>query len=249
MSIGNLESFLEKHIEGFFNRKLGSVVEPAEVLKQLERELLHKRKKGSSETVVPNSYCIELTSADYQKLCARKFLDELYLQTEKLVIRNNCFMDGVLNITVNSNDDIPKGTCRILSSFTDPAQQEAMAGEVESNTIVLDKSDFNPPLNLPAEYKSASLLAVEGPDIDSYLEFGEKPIYLGSRVNNDFILTDANASRVHAYITYERHRHILYDAESLNGTYINKQLVVAPQLLHPGDEIAIGETVLLYEVI
>ncbi len=114
---------------------------------------------------------------------------------------------------------------------------------------MLDKSEFNPPLNLPTEYKTVSLLAVEGQDIDSYLEFGEKNIYIGRRVNNDFILTDTNASRVHAYITYERHRHILYDAESTNGTYINGKSVVLPQLLRPGDEIGIGETVLLYEVI
>ena len=74
-------------------------------------------------------------------------------------------------------------------------------------------------------------------------------MYYGSRVNNDFFLTDGNASRVHAYIAYERHRHILYDADSLNGTFVNGQRVLSPQLLHAGDEITIGETVLLYEVI
>ena len=42
MSIGNLESFLEKKIEGFFNRKLSSVLEPTEVIKQLEREIIRK---------------------------------------------------------------------------------------------------------------------------------------------------------------------------------------------------------------
>ena len=92
-------------------------------------------------------------------------------------------------------------------------------------------------------------MALEGKDIDSYLEFGERTIYIGRRVNNDFILTDTNASRVHAYITYERHRHILYDADSMNGTYVNGRAVVLPQLLRPGDELRIGETVLLYEVI
>ena len=62
-------------------------------------------------------------------------------------------------------------------------------------------------------------------------------------------MTDTNASRLHAYISYERHRHILYDAASLNGTFVNGRRVVSPQLLRPGDEITIGGTVLLYEVI
>lgn len=249
MSIGKLESFLEKHIEGFFNRKLGGSVEQSEIAKQLERELLHRRKKGRSEAIVPNSFYIELTAEDYQKLCVRNFLDELYVQAEKLVIQNDCFMDGDLEITINSSEALAKGTCSVKSYFTEEEPQAQKVSQVECTTIILDKSEFNPPLNLPVEYKTVSLLALEGPDVDSYLEFGEKQIYIGRRVNNDFILTDHNASRVHAYIAYARHRHILYDAESLNGTFVNGQRVVSPQLLHNGDEITIGETVLLYEVI
>lgn len=249
MSMGRLESFLERHIEGFFNRRLGSSVEQAEVMKRLERELLHRRKKGRAETVVPNSFYIELTEEDYQRLCVRRFLDELYVQAEKLVIQNDCFMDEDLAITVNSNSSLSRGTCVVAARFAGDEPREEPSGQAECNTIILDKSEFNPPLNLPVEHKTVSLLAVEGPDIDSYLEFGEKQIYIGRRVNNDFILTDTNASRLHAYISYERHRHVLYDAESLNGTFVNGKRVVSPQLLRSGDEITIGGTVLLYEVI
>lgn len=249
MSMGKLESFLEKHIEGFFNRKLGSSVEQSEIFKQLERELLHHRKKGRAEIVVPNCYNIELTKDDYQRLCMRRFLDALYIQAEKLVINNDCFMDGSLEINISSNEELKQGNCTVTGKFTELLPTDIEERQLESNTIILDKSEFNPPLNLPTEYKTVSLLAIEGPDIDSYLEFGEKQIFIGRRVNNDFIMTDTNASRVHAYIAYERHRHVLYDAESLNGTFVNGQRVVSPQLLHPGDEITIGESILLYEVL
>ena len=37
MSIGKLESFLETHIEGFFNRKLGGAVEQSEIMKLILR--------------------------------------------------------------------------------------------------------------------------------------------------------------------------------------------------------------------
>lgn len=249
MSVGKLESFLEKHIEGFFNRKLGSSVEKPEILKQLERELLQRRKKSADGMVVPNSFYIELTEEDYQRLCVRRFLDDLYVWVEKLVIKNDCFMDGELSINVRGSAELKKGTFTVEGRFAEDEEPEETDGEPECNTIILDKSQFNPPLNLPTEYKTVSLLAMEGPDIDSYLEFGEKQIYIGRRVNNDFILTDHNVSRVHAYIAYQRHRHVLYDAESLNGTFINGVQVLYPQLLSSGDEISIGETVLLYEVI
>ncbi|MBE6106782.1 FhaA domain-containing protein [Anaerovibrio lipolyticus] len=251
MSIGNLESFLEKKIEGFFNRKLSSVLEPTEVIKQLEREIIRKRRKSQTGLIVPNFYYVEMAPDDYQRLCARRFLDELYVMVEKMIISNDCFMDGQLEITLNANEEFKKGTCEVKGTFVDDSygEMEQPIEVPECHTIVLNKSEFKPPLNLPVEHKTVSLLAIEGPDIDSYLEFGEKQIYIGRRVNNDFILTDTNASRVHAFITYERHRHILYDAESLNGTFVNGQRVVSPQLLHTGDEIRIGETVLVYEVI
>jgi len=249
MSIGNLEAFLERKIEGFFNRKLSSVLEPSEVMKQLEREILRKKRKSKDGLIVPNFYYVEMAPEDYQRLCARRFLDEIYIMVEKTVIINDLFMDGHLEITVNSNEELSRGTCDVSGRFADNSYDEKPPENAECHTIVLDRSEFNPPLNLPTEYKTVSLLALEGKDIDSYLEFGEKTIYIGRRVNNDFILTDTNASRVHAYITYERHRHILYDADSMNGTYVNGRAVVLPQLLRPGDELRIGETVLLYEVI
>ena len=104
------------------------------------------------------------------------------------------------------------------------------------------------PLNLPQEMKITSLKVVEGPDTDAYLEFGEGQIYIGRREKNDFILTDTKASRLHAWIAYENHRHVLYDAQSTNGTYVNGEPVESICLC-AGDEIQIGTTVLLYEVI
>ena len=101
----------------------------------------------------------------------------------------------------------------------------------------------------PAVRQNEALLTVvEGPDMDAYLEFGEGQIYIGRREKNDFILTDTKASRLHAWIAYENHRHVLYDAQSTNGTYVNGEPVES-LCLCSGDEIQIGTTVLLYEVI
>lgn len=272
MSIGKLESFLGKHIEGFFNKNFSSKLEFSEVIKQLEREVLHKRKKSRNGAIVPNAYFIDMSKEDYHRMCVRRFMDDLHVAVEKAVIVNECFMDGELTITMNMRDDLKEGMCEVYSRYQDDSysdlagrtdtasvdestrvvqgiQSETAPKEDTSSTIVLNREDFNPPLNLPEEYKLVSLLAVDGPDLDSYLEFGEKQIYIGRRVKNDFILTDTNASRVHAYITYERHRHVLYDADSLNGTYVKGARISQPQLLHAGDEIHIGNTVLIYDVV
>jgi hypothetical protein len=246
VGFANWESFLEKHIEGFFTKKFSSELEPAEAVHQLEREIVRRRKKTRRGDLVPNGYGLQMSGQDYQRLCARRFLDALYLAAEKLVIRENCFMDGRLHITVEKDAKLSEGMCEVISRYEEePAPQ---ADKAEPHTIVLDRSEFQPPLNLPAQHKTASLTVIEGPDLDSYLEIGERQVYLGRRESNEFILTDTNASRLHAYISYERHRHVLHDAESLNGTWVRDKKI-ADYCLCSGDEFRIGSTVLLYEVI
>ena len=245
MGISKLESFLERHIEGFFNKKFRSALEPPEVEKQVVREVGRRRRKNGQEHIVPNIYSVYMAVEDYQRLCSRRFLDDLHAAVEKETIRLDCLMDGRLHLTIEKDEDILPGTCDVRSVFQQEDKQPVCR---EQNTIVLDASHFKPPLNLPTGYKLASLTVLEGADLDAYLEFGEKQIYLGRREKNDFILTDVNASRMHAYIVFDRHRHILYDAESLNGTYLNGRRISSARLCF-GDEIKIGNTVLLYEVI
>lgn len=240
------ESFLEKNIEGFFTKKFSSELEPAEVIHQLEREMVRRKKKSRRGAMVPNSYSLRMGAKDYQCLCAKRFLDELYIAAEKLIIREDCFMDGQLHITMEKDEKMSQGLCTASSCY----EEEPVPGEdkAEPHTIVLDRSAFDPPLNLPVQHKTASLTVVEGADLDSYLEIGERQVYIGRRASNEFILTDTNASRLHAYIAYERHRHVLHDAESLNGTWV-RGTRITECCLCPGDEIRIGNTVLLYEVI
>ena len=49
------------------------------------------------------------------------------------------------------------------------------------------------------------------------------------------------------YVIFEDGTHVLYDAKSLNGTYVNGQRITRKSLKN-GDHIKLGNTVLLYEV-
>ncbi len=244
MGLGKMESFLANHIEGFFNRKFSSDLEAVELMDGLEKEL-RNRCKGRSGAVAPNTYTIVLGTEDYHRLCAQRVIDDLTAYIEKQVIVQDCVMDGGLSLRIGRKESLTKGTYELESSF-----QNGPTEDGEPSTIVLERSHLDPnrPLNLPATHKLVSLSVVEGPDRDSYLEFGEKQIYIGRRDKNEFILTDRNASRLHAWIEYERHRHVLHDAQSTNGTFLNGERVEAA-CLQPGDEIRIGESVLVYEVI
>ena len=148
-----------------------------------------------------------------------------------------------------ADEEKQRGLFELKTCATEESEEQAVCEE--QHTLVLTKPAFpggSQPLNLPPERKIVSLKVVEGPDLDAYLEFGENQIYIGRREKNEFILTDTKASRLHAWIAYENHRHVLYDAQSTNGTFVNGEPVES-LCLCAGDEIRIGETVLIYEVI
>ena len=245
MGLGKLESFLEDHIEGFFNKRFASALEPVELMKGLEKEIA-RQGRGKAEHTVPNNYVFSLAEADYQRFCAKRVSDELYLWIEKQVVLQNYVMTGKLKLDFVSDSKRTRGTYALKATFT---TDEANDCEDQMQTMVLERPKFGGgPLNLPTEYKIASLKVIAGVDKDAYLEIGERKIYIGRRDKNEFILTDSKASRLHAWLAYENHRHVLYDAQSTNGTYVNDKLVQTC-CLKSGDKIGIGSTVLLYEVI
>ncbi len=244
MKAAKWEAILENRIEGFFNRCFSGNLEWVEVFKQLEREMEKEKRISTEGTVVPNDYTVFLNEEDYQRLCAQRFRDAMHEMVERQVIRQDHYMDGELQLHLQKSSVVKKGICEVQASFL----ENPLKSLEEQHTLVLERKHFNAPLNLPHEYKIAVLTASEGLETESFLEFGEKQIYLGRLDKNDFILTDTNVSRMHAYITYERHRHVLYDAGSTNGTFLNGKKICS-ECLRSGDEIRMGQTVLLYEVI
>ena len=246
MGLGKLESFLENHIEGFFNKRLASELEPAELVRALQREVAQQA-KTNAEHVVPNKFWLQLSTEDYNRLCANRIQIGLYTCIEKAVIKSDACMDGELELHMQPDASQLLGNFKLQTGEPEQVETEAKA---EPDTIVLERSTLNGlrPLNLPPDYKLAALKVLDGPDQDAYLEFGERKIYLGRRDKNEFILTDHNASRLHAWIAYERHRHVLYDANSTNGTFVGEEQIERC-VLQDGDQITIGSTIIKYEVI
>ena len=243
MSLSKLESFLGDRIEGFFNRKFSSALEPAELVRALKQEVVRNKKKTAAGTVVPNDYSLILGEEDYQRLCAARVIQSLYEAVERKIIREDCILEGKLQIRMGKKAG-EKGLCEILSKNVSEPSDDVE----EPHTIVLERRKFDTPLNLPPEHEIARIRVKEGPDQDASLVIGVKQIYIGRKDKNDFILTDTNASRIHASISYEHGRHVLHDAGSLNGTFIGKTRV-ENQRLRTGDEFQVGNTVLVYEVI
>lgn len=255
----NLASMISGQLANLFQRR--NEVEPDELIKALEREVAKKKTK---DKLVPNSYTIYLCEEDCHRLSAARFIKTLHEAVERKVIRENCFMEGKLSVKIKkmSAGDNP---IVIDSEYVEPVESEVDTIDLENDvlshtliedisshdnddTIIADKTKIIKSMRSSPTRKVEYNLAVITDFKTAEVVCGERQIYLGRKSTNDFVLEDDSASRIHAYISYERHRHIIYDAGSLNGTLVNKKPISSCEL-KDGDKILIGTTTLTYKVL
>lgn len=255
----NLASVISGQLANFFQRR--NEVEPDELIKALEREVAKQKTK---DKLVPNSYTIYLCEEDCHRLSAARLIKALHEAVERKVIRDNCFMDGKLSVKIKKMTS-DENSIVVESEFIDDAAQEedtinlendvlsqTLIRDVNANdndkTIIADRTAIIKNMRTSSTRKVEYNLAVLSDFKTAEVICGEKQIYLGRKPTNDFVLNDDGVSRIHAYISYERHRHILYDAGSLNGTLVNKKPISSCEL-KDGDKILIGNTTLTYKVL
>lgn len=254
MIFSRMEDFLEKNIEGFFNRKFSSQLQIPEIQKMLERVLLRHQKRLNKALFVPDSFTVTMSADDYARLNTAEVKNMLKLFLYKSVIEKDFFMAQKITLNVLKSPGLKLGVCTVKGRFSKPITVQSVSentSKLEQGTIVVPSDDLRQLVKSPRvsqEMKFASLTVIDGPDKDSYLEIGDRQIHIGRREKNEFIVTDPNVSRLHAYIAFENGRHILHDAGSLNGTYVNGSQVTS-FCLCPGDKIRLASTVILYELI
>lgn len=249
MGFLKMDSFVKNNVEVFINKYFHGELEPQNLFKALEKEISKSGKKISDEIIVPNDFTLFLEEKNYGRLSSNRILDALYETAERKVIKDDLFMDGDLKIRLQKDKSLEEGEFKIQSLFleADDGKQDKN-NENNNRTMVLERKKFDAPLNLPKAHIIANLTVAEGEDKGLSLELTEKSVYIGRREKNDLNLNDDKVSRLHAFISYERHRHVFNDAGSLNGSFIDNDKIERIYLLN-GDKITIGETVLLYEVI
>ena len=254
-----LASVISEQLTNLFQRR--KEVEPDELIKALEREVTKKKNK---DKLVPNSYTIYLCEEDCHRLSAARLIKALHEAVERKVIRENCFMDGKLSVkikkmSVNDNPivieseyvtptDSEVDTINLENDVLSHTLIEDLNSNDDANTIIADKTKIIKSMRTSPTRKVEYNLAVITDFKNAEVVCGERQIYLGRKVTNDFVLEDDSVSRIHAYISYERHRHIIYDAGSLNGTFVNKKPISSCEL-KDGDKILIGNTPLTYKVL
>lgn len=94
-------------------------------------------------------------------------------------------------------------------------------------------------LNALAE-NSAMLVSLIGPSKGARYLLEPEVTQIGRATTNEIFLDDVTVSRKHAQVLKREKRYFLQDLGSLNGTYLNGELV-SEKPLNDGDELQIGK--------
>ena len=90
------------------------------------------------------------------------------------------------------------------------------------------------------------LLGTSGPLRDKTFALDQESLSIGRDPGNQLHIDDPALSRRHCMVIREGERFKVRDLDSLNGTYVN-QARIKEQLLNHGDQIALGDTVLIFQ--
>lgn len=243
-----VNTIFEKCKEHLCNKPIPEGFFPSQIVARLMLEAEHSKVTTVNGILVPNQYTFAVTEEEYRTIsdiaaplqarvlvCLAEELEKLRYRTQgtlsfQFVVRDEAEESVVPEISLPVQDDEP----HLLNNEADDCD----------STRVFDKVST---MQTKASEKQAVICVVEGADTGKRFVFADNRVNIGRRENNDLVLTDGSVSRLHAYIIKEAGNHILHDARSLNGTYLNEVQIIK-QVLHAGDTIKVGNTVIEYEL-
>lgn len=80
------------------------------------------------------------------------------------------------------------------------------------------------------------------------LSFSSHEIYIGRDENANFMIMDEAASNMHARIYRKDDQWWIEDLNSTNGTFLNQDKLVSPELIASEDTIQCGETLIKFAI-
>ena len=117
-----------------------------------------------------------------------------------------------------------------------------------TSTVVFNPDEGDDELALELEEVPAGvgfLVVKRGPNVGSRFALDHDIIRAGRHPESDIFLDDITVSRRHVEIRREGSGYVVYDAGSLNGTYLNRERVDSAPLRN-GDELQIGTFKLVF---
>ncbi len=80
-----------------------------------------------------------------------------------------------------------------------------------------------------------------GPSVGKVYPLDKNELFVGRDLSNDIVINDPEISRRHARLYAQGNSYVLEDLGSTNGSFVNGQRLMGPNVLRPGDTVTFGE--------
>ncbi len=193
---------------------------------------------------------ILINSPDVSRRHARLVRTEQGYQLEDLGSSNGTFVNGnqlAAPLMLKNGDEVRLGPGAVfvyqqpaaLSAPTRgaPAEQPPTRVEIPKTEGAARAGEAPPASSLPR-----LRLSVSGGEPRIHT-LNQPEVTFGRVASNEIVIENPDISRRHARLVRIENRYQIEDLGSSNGTFVNGELISAPRLLHPGDQVRLGQSV------
>lgn len=241
--LARFEGRLRGAVEGAFAKTFKDTVEPVEIAGAIAREIDNRKAVGPVRTLAPNTFVVELSTADFDRLSpyAQPLGAELAGMAEEHAHKQRYAFVGPVSVGFEESSQIATGLFRIRSQVTEgEVEVEQPTREAPSNHTVV--------MSLPAEAARPLLATItikgQGQE-ERIVPIAERAILLGRGSDADIALADSSVSRRHGEITVVDGVHRYTDLGSTNGSTVAGRPISHVDLAD-GDRLTLGNITILY---
>jgi hypothetical protein len=181
------------------------------------------------QLIAPNLYILSVHPSSEKELAGNpSLLRELAQMIQSAGMEAGLHFDSPPLVRVSGNHDIEAHEIQIQAQI--------------SRKQIEDTSTFALPGELSEPGPEDAFLIVKGEQI---YPLSYSYINIGRRTDNHIVLDDRRVSRVHAQLRVIKGRFVIFDLDSVGGTFVNGQRV-KQATLYPGDVISLAGVPLVY---
>ena len=258
-----LERFFERLFERQTARLFRTKLQPIQLQRRVERAMESERVRDGDRTLVPNRYAIHLAPPDLDALREKhpSLASDLADAALGFARGHGYHLADRPTVSLIADATVETGDVRVAAGLDSEAKSrvakrpgKGAAAQSASDAASAPVAEPDRPRTeqtavfvVPAVESPRATLREIRPDgsTQSFVVDG-RPLTIGRGPDNGLVLQDSRASRHHARIYGRQGALLLADLGSTNGSWVNDRRI-QEIALGEGDEIRIGDTVLIVE--
>jgi hypothetical protein len=251
-----LERFFERLFERQTARLFRTKLQPIQLQRRVERAMESERVRDGDRTLVSNRYAIHLAPDDLDALRAAhpSLAADLADAALGYARGHGYILADRPTIALIADSNVQTGDVRVAASLDSASPAAARSGPGDAAGSTGDADGVRPRhidqtavFVIPVvESPHATLREIRPDGSSQSFVIDGRPLTIGRGPDNGLVLQDSRASRNHARIYGRQGALLLADLGSTNGSWVNDRRV-QEIALGEGDEIRIGDTVLIVE--